>query len=577
MSGDARIWQRGWYFGAHHGRSEECRSHLRDEHDRAALRRRRRDLSSRSRATRPATISTRCGSIRTTPQRQILGVDQGAVVTLNGGKTWSSWYNQPTAQIYHVSTDNRFPYWVYGAQQDSGAAALPSRSGDARRHQDDAVPRGHRRRRERQHRARSGRSRHRLRRPRRQARPAHAADAHRSIRRWPIPTCTGAPGRCRWCSRRAIRTCSTSATSACSAPRRRRALGRDQPRPDARESRRAGERSMRSPRRTTSADGPRRGVDLRDRAVAARCATALGRHRRRPDLAHARRRRALGERHADGADGVVEGRHHRGLALRRRHRVRRDRPPSPRRSQAVHLPHARRRQDLAADRRRHPRRRLRQRRARGSGAQGPALRRHRARRLRLVRRRRSLAAAADEPAGHLGARHRRARRRSRHRHARSRLLGHGRRRRAAAGRCATSPHADAWLFAPATAIRVRLAGFTGTPMPKDEPMASNPPVGALHRLRARSAREAAGRRSRSSMRTATLVRRYSSSDRPPEIDPANCEIAPEWITHAVDAGDDARACTASSGRCATPHPAALADAIRMPTASGRRRDATRSS
>ena len=42
--------------------------------------------------------------------------------------TWSSWYNQPTAQIYHVSTDNRFPYWVYGAQQDSGAVALPSRT-----------------------------------------------------------------------------------------------------------------------------------------------------------------------------------------------------------------------------------------------------------------------------------------------------------------------------------------------------------------------------------------------------------------------------------------------------------------
>jgi photosystem II stability/assembly factor-like uncharacterized protein len=61
-------------------------------------------------------------------RRRILGSDQGAQVTLDGGKTWSSWYNQPTAQIYHVVTDNRFPYWVYGAQQDSGAAALPSRA-----------------------------------------------------------------------------------------------------------------------------------------------------------------------------------------------------------------------------------------------------------------------------------------------------------------------------------------------------------------------------------------------------------------------------------------------------------------
>lgn len=61
-------------------------------------------------------------------ERQILGVDQGAIVTLNGGRTWSSWHNQPTAQMYHVITDTRFPYRVYGAQQDSGAAALPSRT-----------------------------------------------------------------------------------------------------------------------------------------------------------------------------------------------------------------------------------------------------------------------------------------------------------------------------------------------------------------------------------------------------------------------------------------------------------------
>jgi len=62
------------------------------------------------------------------PQRRILGVDQGAVVTLNGGATWSSWFNQPTGQFYHVVTDDRFPYWVYGAQQDSGAAGIPSRT-----------------------------------------------------------------------------------------------------------------------------------------------------------------------------------------------------------------------------------------------------------------------------------------------------------------------------------------------------------------------------------------------------------------------------------------------------------------
>ncbi len=60
--------------------------------------------------------------------RMITASDQGTVVTLNGGQTWSSWYNQPTGQMYHVATDNRFPYWVYGAEQDSGAIAGPSRS-----------------------------------------------------------------------------------------------------------------------------------------------------------------------------------------------------------------------------------------------------------------------------------------------------------------------------------------------------------------------------------------------------------------------------------------------------------------
>jgi photosystem II stability/assembly factor-like uncharacterized protein len=61
-------------------------------------------------------------------QNMILGVDQGAIVSVDGGNTWSSWYNQPTGQFYHVSTDQHFPYYVYSAQQDSGAAAVPSRS-----------------------------------------------------------------------------------------------------------------------------------------------------------------------------------------------------------------------------------------------------------------------------------------------------------------------------------------------------------------------------------------------------------------------------------------------------------------
>ena len=58
----------------------------------------------------------------------ILGTDQGTTISVNRGQTWSSWYNQPTAQFYHVITDNEFPYHVYGAQQDTGSIAVPNRT-----------------------------------------------------------------------------------------------------------------------------------------------------------------------------------------------------------------------------------------------------------------------------------------------------------------------------------------------------------------------------------------------------------------------------------------------------------------
>lgn len=63
----------------------------------------------------------------TQPDVILMTADQGAIVTLNGGRTWSSWYNQPTAQFYHVNTDNAFPYRVCGGQQESGSACVQSR------------------------------------------------------------------------------------------------------------------------------------------------------------------------------------------------------------------------------------------------------------------------------------------------------------------------------------------------------------------------------------------------------------------------------------------------------------------
>ena len=97
----------------------------------------------------------------------ILGCDQGTSVSIDRGQTWSTWYNQPTAQMYHVATDNQFPYAVFGAQQDTGSIGIYSRTD----HQPDqgAGPVPCRRRRERIHRGRSQRLEHPL--------------CHRSLRR----------------------------------------------------------------------------------------------------------------------------------------------------------------------------------------------------------------------------------------------------------------------------------------------------------------------------------------------------------------------------------------------------------
>ena len=64
------------------------------------------------------------------PEIMLIACDQGAIVTVNGGHTFSSWYNQPTAQFYHVITDNAFPYNVYGGQQESGSIGIASRGND---------------------------------------------------------------------------------------------------------------------------------------------------------------------------------------------------------------------------------------------------------------------------------------------------------------------------------------------------------------------------------------------------------------------------------------------------------------
>jgi len=64
------------------------------------------------------------------PDDILITSDQGAIVTVNGGASWSSWYNQPTAQMYHVAADNAFPYRLCSGQQESGSACISSRGND---------------------------------------------------------------------------------------------------------------------------------------------------------------------------------------------------------------------------------------------------------------------------------------------------------------------------------------------------------------------------------------------------------------------------------------------------------------
>jgi len=126
MSQDQRVWQRGWYFG-------EVSVDPKNE-DTVYIPNttlyRSRDGGKTFAAFKGAPGGDDYHHLwidPDEPKRMVLASDQGTIVTRNGGETWSSWYNQPTGQMYHVSTDNRFPYWVYGAQQDSGSIATPSR------------------------------------------------------------------------------------------------------------------------------------------------------------------------------------------------------------------------------------------------------------------------------------------------------------------------------------------------------------------------------------------------------------------------------------------------------------------
>ncbi len=126
-SADRRVWQRGWYFG---GITADPRNpDVVYVMDTAMYR--STDGGEHFEPIKAAPGGDDYHSLWIAPddpQRMILGSDQGAAISVDGATTWSSWFNQPTAQFYHVITDDRFPYRVYGSQQDSGTAAVSSRS-----------------------------------------------------------------------------------------------------------------------------------------------------------------------------------------------------------------------------------------------------------------------------------------------------------------------------------------------------------------------------------------------------------------------------------------------------------------
>lgn len=127
MDGERRIWQRGWYFG---GITADPRN-ANVAYVMNTSTYRSSDGGRNFEAIKGAPGGDDYHALwiePNDPTRMILGSDQGVIVSVDGAQTWSSWYNQPTGQFYHVAADNRFPFWLYGAQQDSGADAQPTRS-----------------------------------------------------------------------------------------------------------------------------------------------------------------------------------------------------------------------------------------------------------------------------------------------------------------------------------------------------------------------------------------------------------------------------------------------------------------
>ena len=139
---DPRLTSRAWYFSGHHHRSQQSRRRLHPQRRALSLGRWRQDHLDRSRRARRRRLSPALGrseKFLAHDSRRPIRERPSASIAARPGRTW---YNQPTAQLYHVITDNQFPYTVYGAQQDSGSIAVPQPHRSRPDHRAGLVPVG---------------------------------------------------------------------------------------------------------------------------------------------------------------------------------------------------------------------------------------------------------------------------------------------------------------------------------------------------------------------------------------------------------------------------------------------------
>ena len=268
------------------------------------------------------------------PRRMIVASDQGAVVTVDGAATWSSWYNQSTAQLYHVAADFRFPYWVTGAQQDSGAVGTPVRSPHAEisEHEWTGLGAG----------GESGYT---------APDPLHPDILFGgTVTRWNVVTgasqnispergAQGGPFRHAWTQPLVFSQADPRALYFANQYLYKTVNGGEswtQISPDlTREDPGVPPISTRPPRRTPREGAPRR--HLHDRALARACPDRLDRHRRRAHPGHGGRRRDVAERDASRHDAVEQGDDDRRLAFRRERSLCRRGAASARGLRAVYL------------------------------------------------------------------------------------------------------------------------------------------------------------------------------------------------------------------------------------------------